>query len=147
VAIVWSPVAAVCGLIPETSHIATLWAHEFFGRLAGAVLATIATGVGLALALSNAGGHNGDFAIFGAAGAFVAAYDLVDWLAKTPGSSVGGVLGGMARTGASLAALAPTWGSSSTAIGAGGAVATTSANSSAPALPAASSLATFYSFD
>jgi hypothetical protein len=147
VAIVWSPVAAVCGLIPETSHIATLWMHEFFGRLAGAVLATIATGVGLALALSNAGGHNGDFAIFGVAGAFVAAADLVDWLAKAPGSSVGGVLGGMARTGASLAALAPTWGSSSAAMSADGATAATSTSSSAPALPAASSLATFYSFD
>ncbi|MBV9322870.1 MAG: hypothetical protein JO352_03660 [Chloroflexi bacterium] len=147
VAIVWSPVAAVCGLIPETQHIASLWLHEFFGRLAGAVLATIATGVGLALALTNAGGHNGDFAIFGAAGAFVAAYDLVDWLAKTPGSSVGGVLGGMARTGAALAAFAPVFGNGA-ALGAGGAAAAGStSSSSAPALPAASSLATFYSFD
>ena len=147
VAIVWSPVAAVCGLIPETSHIATLWMHEFFGRLAGAVLATIALGVGLGLAMTNAGGHNGDFAIFGAAGAFIAAYDLVDWLAKTPGSSIGGVLEGMARTAASVAASAPTFGASA-ALGAGdAAAAATSASSSAPALPAASSLATFYSFD
>jgi hypothetical protein len=145
VAIVWSPVAAVCGLIPETSHIASLWMHEFFGRLAGAVLASIATAVGLALALTNAGGHNGDFAIFGVAGAFIAAYDLVDWLARTPGSSVGGVLGGMARTGAALAALAPAFGTS-TALSAGGATAV-APTSSAPPLPAANSLATYYSFD
>jgi hypothetical protein len=147
VAIVWSPVAAVCGLIPETSHIARLWVHEFFGRLAGAVLATIAIGVGLGLALTNAGGHNGDFAIFGAAGAFVAAYDLVDWLARTPGSSVGGVLGGMARTGAAMASLAPMWGASEAALGTSGGTAVTSAASSSPALPAASSIATYYSFD
>jgi hypothetical protein len=146
VAIVWSPVAAVCGLIPATQHIAVFWLHEFFGRLAGAVLATIATGVGLALALSNAGGHNGDFAIFGAAGAFVAAYDLVDWLAKTPGTSVGGVLGGMARTGAALAQLAPTFGGG-VALGAGEAAAVGSSSmSSAPALPAARGLATSYGY-
>jgi hypothetical protein len=147
VAIVWSPVAAVCGLFPETSHIAGFWLHEFFGRLAGAVLATLAIGVGLGLALTNAGGHNGDFAIFGAAGAFVAAYDLVDWLARTPGSSVGGVLGGMARTGAALASLAPTFGGS-VALGAtGGTTAVSAPLSSAPALPAAGGLATRYSFD
>src|SRR5579859_8159085 len=146
VAIVWSPVAAVCGLIPETSHIASVWAHEFFGRLAGAVLATIATGVGLGLALTNAGGSNADFAIFGVAGAFVAAHDLVDWLARTPGSSVGGVLGGMARTGAAVVGLAPVFGAG-TALGAAAAGGGQMAASSAPALPAASALATYYSFD
>lgn len=147
VAVVWSPVAAICGLIPETSHIASFWVHEFFGRLAGAVLATIATGVGLGLALTNAGGSNADFAIFGVAGAFVAAHDLVDWLAKTPGSSVGGVLGGMLRTGAAVAGLAPIL-SGDAAIDAaapgGGQMA---ASSSYPALPPASALATYYSFD
>ncbi len=147
VAVVWSPVAAVCGLIPETSHIASLWAHEFFGRLAGAVLATVATGVGLALALTNAGGHNGDFAIFGAAGAFVAAHDLVDWLARTPGTSMGGVLGGMLRTGAALAAFTPIGWGGGAALAAPAAAGASAAPSSYPALPAPSAMATYFSFD
>ncbi|MBV9133900.1 MAG: hypothetical protein JO318_14450 [Chloroflexi bacterium] len=146
-AIVWSPIAAVCGLIPETSHIASLWMHEFFGRLAGAVLATVATGVGLALALSNAGGHNGDFALFGTAGAFIAAHDLVDWLAKTPGTSVGGVLGSAIRTGAALTAFAPLGWGGGAALGAPAAGSPPMAPSSYPSLPAASGLATYYSFD
>jgi hypothetical protein len=147
VAIVWSPVAAVCGLIPQTSHIATLWCHDFFGRLAGAVLATIAVGLGLALAMTNAGGSNGDFALFGAAGAFIAAYDLVDWLAKTPGSSIGGVLGGMARTGTAVAALAPTFGASGAAVAGGAAATGVASTSGAPALPPGRALGTYYSFD
>jgi hypothetical protein len=141
VAVAWSPVAAVCGLIPATSHIASLWAHEFFGRLAGAVLATVATGLGLAIALTN----GGDFAIFGVAGAFIAAHDLVDWLAKTPGSSVGGVVGGMVRTGAAVSSLLPMGGGGAagalTAAASGG-----QAAMSFPALPAASSMSV-YSFD
>jgi hypothetical protein len=142
VAIVWSPVAAVCGLIPETQHIAGLWTHEFFGRLAGAVLATIASGVGLAYALTN----TGDFAIFGVAGAFVAAHDLVDWLAKTPGSSVGGVVGGMIRTGAALNSLiGPAVMGSAGMPGIMGSGA--AAGTSAAALPASRAMSTYYSFD
>lgn len=147
VAIVWSPVAAVCGLIPATSHIASMWAHEFFGRLAGAVLATIASGVGLALALTSVGTSNDAFAMFGVAGAFVAAHDLVDWLAKTPGSSVGGVLGGMARTAAVVAGAMPPMsiggaGAAPAALASGG-----QAAMSYPALPAATGMATYYSYD
>src|SRR6185437_2605410 len=51
IAIVWSPVALFFGLIPETSHIGRMWLHEFFGRLAGAVLAAIAVTLGLAIAV------------------------------------------------------------------------------------------------
>jgi hypothetical protein len=90
VAIIWSPVALVCGLIPESSWVMSLWIREFVGRLAGAVLATAATGLGLGLALAHTGD---DFVIFGVAGAFLAAHDLVDWLARTPGTGMGGVIG------------------------------------------------------
>ncbi len=89
VAIIWSPVALVCGLIPESSWVAGVWVREFTGRLAGAVLATIATAVGLALAL----GHPGLLATAGGVAGFMAAHDLVDWLARTPGSHMGGILG------------------------------------------------------
>jgi hypothetical protein len=98
VAVAWSPVALACGLIPEGAWVASLWVREFVGRLAGAVLATVASGIGLALAL----GQGGDFAIFGVAGAFLAAADLVDWLARTPGSGMGGLLGLGMRAGVGL---------------------------------------------
>ncbi|MDQ6671039.1 MAG: hypothetical protein M3069_09855 [Chloroflexota bacterium] len=98
VAIVWSPVALVCGLIPETSWVASLWIREFSGRLAGALLATVATGLGLALALT----RFDLFAITGGAAAFMAAHDMVDWLARTPGSGMGGVLGAGMRLGAAV---------------------------------------------
>jgi hypothetical protein len=93
VAIVWAPIALVCGLIPESSWVAELWIREFTGRLAGAVLATIATALGLALALTK----QDLIAIVFAASAFLAAHDLVDWLARTPGSHMGGVVGFGAR--------------------------------------------------
>jgi hypothetical protein len=102
VAVAWSPVALACGLMPESAWVMSLWSREFVGRLAGAVLATVASGIGLALALGNAGGGSGDFVIFGVAGAFLAAHDLVDWLAKTPGTSMGGAMGGLVRMGVGL---------------------------------------------
>lgn len=102
VAVAWSPVALACGLLPESAWVMSLWTREFVGRLAGAVLATVASGIGLALALGNSGGGSGDFVIFGVAGAFLAAHDLVDWLAKTPGSPMGGAIGGIARMGVGL---------------------------------------------
>jgi hypothetical protein len=102
VAVAWSPVALMCGLIPEAGWVCSLWTREFVGRLAGAVLATVASGIGLALALGNSGGGSGDFVIFGTAGAFLAAADLVDWLARTPGTSMGGAMGGIVRMGVGL---------------------------------------------
>ena len=144
IAIVWSPVAAFFGLIPETSHIGSLWLHEFFGRLGGAVLAAIAATIGLSLALLN----RGDFAIFGAAGAMVAAYDLVDWLAKTPGSISAGVAGGMVRTAAAASGMFSGW----SAIGLGSASLAASggegsASLGATALPSGRALAPNFSYD
>jgi len=142
VAIVWSPVAAAFGLIPETSHIGRLWLHEFFGRLAGAVLAVIAATFGVALVLINGSA----FTVFGAAGAMVAAYDLVDWLAKTPGTSPAGVVGGMVRTAAAAGALAGAW-----PVAVAGAAAASSASDAgaAPgtALPSSRALAPNFSYD
>jgi hypothetical protein len=143
IAIVWSPVAAFLGLIPETSHIGSMWLHEFFGRLAGAVLASIAVFLGLSIALLN----GGDFAIFGATGAFVAAYDLVDWLAKTPGSSPAGVVGGMARTAALASGALSGWGSAAALPASQSQSAAVAASGGSPALPAARGLAPYYSFD
>jgi hypothetical protein len=100
VAIVWSPIALVCGFIPESSWVTQLWTREFFGRLVGAALATIATGLGLAFALS----MNGLLVTFGTAAAFLAAADLIDWLTRSPGTSVGGVLGRGLEAGAGLVA-------------------------------------------
>jgi hypothetical protein len=143
IAVVWSPVAVFLGLIPETSHIGSLWLHEFFGRLGGAVLAAIAATIGLSLALLN----RGDFAIFGAAGAMVAAYDLVDWLAKTPGSSPAGVVGGMVRTAALASGALTGWG-----VGMGSAALTSSGGQDAAslgvaALPPGRALAPQFSYD
>jgi hypothetical protein len=98
VAIVWSPVAMFCGLIPEASWVAGLWIREFTGRLAGAVLATIAVALGFALVLTNAG----PLTFVGVGAAFLAAHDLVDWLARTPGTPMGGVVGAGARLGVGL---------------------------------------------
>ena len=67
------------------------------GLRAGEVFRPVAW-VGLALAL----GNGGNFAIFGTAGAFIAAGDLVDWLARTPGSGMGGLLGMGMRAGMGL---------------------------------------------
>jgi hypothetical protein len=146
ISIVWSPVALVLGLIPATSYIGSMWLHEFFGRLAGGVLATIAATLGLSLALINGGS---DFAIFGAAGAMVAAYDLVDWLARTPGSSPAGVVGGMVRT---AAAATMGLGAGAALIGGGAAAATGGGQGAASlgaggALPAGRSLAPQFSYD
>jgi len=98
VAIAWSPVAFVCGLIPEASWVTGLWIREFVGRLAGAVLATIAVALGFAFALTN----DGLLAIFGTAGAFLAAADLVDWLSRSPGQGMGGLAGMGLRMGVGL---------------------------------------------
>jgi hypothetical protein len=143
VAIVWSPVALFLGLIPETSYIGTLWLHEFFGRLAGVVLAAAAATLGLSLALIN----QGPFAIFGAAGAMVAAYDLVDWLARTPGSSPAGVVGGMVRTAAAASGLLSglSWGANALASSSSGQGA--ALGSGAPALPSGRALAPNFSYD
>lgn len=108
VAVAWAPVAMFCGLMPETAWVASLWTREFVGRLAGAVLATLASAIGLGLVLTG----SGDFAVFGVAGAFNAAADLVDWLARTPGSGMGGMLGmgmrlGMGMMGGGGAAALP----------------------------------------
>lgn len=144
VAVVWSPVGVFFGLIPETSYIGTLWLHEFFGRLGGTVLAAIAATLGVALALLN----RGDFAIFGAAGAMVAAYDLVDWLARTPGSSPAGVVGGMARTAAAASGLLggfSLFGLGSGPASGGGSAASLGAG--APALPPGRAIAPNFSYD
>jgi hypothetical protein len=138
VAVVWSPVAAVLGLVPNTAHIAGLWAHEFFGRLAGAVLATIAVGIGFALVLGGTGGSV--FSTVGAVGAMIAATDLVDWLAKTPGTSIGDVAGQMIRFASVLPGLALP------AAGAAAAGAMGGSSSTALAVPASMDIAT-YSFD
>jgi hypothetical protein len=147
VAIVWSPVAAVCGLYPETAWVTNLWVREFAGRLAGAVLATIASGVGLALALTHANGGSGFFVIFGVCGAFIAAHDLVDWMASTPGTTLGGVVGPLLRTGASLAGLGLAVGAGSAAAGALSGGTMQAAPSTAPQLGPATALSTYYSFD
>ena len=98
VAIAWSPAAFVAGFFPEGAWITSLWTREFFGRLAGAALAGIAAGLGLAFALT----MNGLLVIFGTAAAFLAAADLVDWLARSPGTPIGGVLGQGIQAGAGL---------------------------------------------
>jgi hypothetical protein len=98
VAVAWSPIALAAGLVPEGAWVASLWTREFVGRLAGAVLAALAVGFGVALALTG----SGDFVIFGVAGAFIAAGDLVTWLARTPGSGMGGLLGLGMRAGMGL---------------------------------------------
>jgi hypothetical protein len=100
VAIVWAPAALATAFTAESSWIASLWIREFVGRLIGALLATIAVGVGMGIALTS----SGLIVISLVGGAFLAAADLIDWLARTPGSSLGGVLG---RT-ASMAMLAST---------------------------------------
>lgn len=140
VAIVWSPVALICGLMPESSWVTSLWIREFVGRLAGAVLATVASGLGFALALTNANG-NGDFVIFGVAGAFIAAHDLVDWLARTPGSNMGGPSLLRLGIGAIGGGMVGTWAATTASGGAA-----SSAAAQTPALPAASSRA-MYSYD
>jgi hypothetical protein len=134
VAIVWSPVAMFCGLIPEASWVSSLWIREFTGRLAGAVLATIASALGFAMALSNPG----VLAFVGVGAAFLAAHDLVDWLARTPGTSMGGVVGAGVRMGVGLAG------------GGGGAVsagAQAAAMRSYNASQAANATNAFYSYD
>src|SRR6266853_876586 len=141
------PVPAVCGLYPETAWVTNLWVREFVGRLAGAVLATIASGVGLALALTHANGGSGFFVIFGVCGAFLAAHDLVDWMASTPGTTLGGVAGSLLRTGASLAGLGLAAGAGSAAAGALSEGPMQAAPSSAPQLGPATALSTYYSFD
>jgi hypothetical protein len=88
-AVLWSPVAAVCGLLPQSDWVASLWWREFLGRLAGAVVATSVVGIGIAGALM----YPGLLSIGLSGGAFIAAHDLVDWLARTPGQRMGGVLG------------------------------------------------------
>jgi hypothetical protein len=133
VAIVWSPVAMFCGLIPEASWVSSLWIREFSGRLAGAVLATIASALGFAMALSNPG----VLAFVGVGAAFLAAHDLVDWLARTPGTSMGGVVGAGLRMGVGL-------------VGGGGAVsagAQAAAMRSYNASQAANATNAFYSYD
>jgi hypothetical protein len=129
VAVVWAPVGAVCGLIPGMGHIASLWAHEFFGRLAGALLATVASAIGLGLVTTGTGG---DFAIFGAAAAFIAAGDMVDWFAKSRTTSVAGFTGSLLYAGG-MAASAMGIGT-----GAGAAAASASAAASNAARVAAS---------
>lgn len=99
VAIFWSPVAVTAWFIPESAWIASMWTHELVGRLMGAALAVVATGIGAAIAFT----HSGVVTIALVAAAFMAAHDLVDWLAKTPGSSMGGVLGAGMRMGAGVA--------------------------------------------
>jgi hypothetical protein len=98
VAIVWSPVALVASFLPESANITATWMREFFGRLAGAVLATIAVALGMAYALNTAG----TLEIAAVAGSFLAAHDLVDWLARTPGTGMGGIVGAGVRLGAGL---------------------------------------------
>lgn len=98
VAIIWSPIAMVLGLIPQTAWVASLWTREFAGRLAGVVMAATAIAVGFALAFQ----HGSALLYTGVAGAFMAAYDLVDWLARTPGSHLGGIVGWGARVGAGV---------------------------------------------
>ncbi len=76
-----------------------MWTREFAGRLAGVVLAASAIAVGFALAFT----HGSALLYTGVAGAFMAAYDLVDWLARAPGSHMGGVVGWGVRLGAGMA--------------------------------------------
>lgn len=134
VAIVWSPAALVCGLIPEASWVTSLWIREFVGRLAGAVLATIAVGLGFAFALT----QSGLLAIFGTAGAFLAAADLVDWLSRAPGQGMGGLAGMGLRMGVGL-------------MGGGGGAVSAGAQAAAMRSLARSDAATatqrFYSYD
>lgn len=114
VAVVWSPVAMVAGFFPQTDSIARMWFWEFFGRLAGAALATIAVGLGLAIAVM----YPGLLTIAGAGGAFMAAADLVDWLARTPGQRMGGALGAVSdavQAGAAIARGAGSGGTSALA--------------------------------
>jgi hypothetical protein len=99
VAIFWSPVALTCWFVPESSWIASAWIHEFVGRLLGACLAVVATGIGVAIALT----HSGVLVIALVGAAFMAAADLTDWLARTPGNSMGGVLGAGMRLGVGVA--------------------------------------------
>ena len=102
VAVTWAPAALGTAFVAESSWIANVWVREFFGRLIGAVLATIAVGVGMAIALLN----SGVVVISLVGGAFLAAYDLVDWLSRTSGQSMTGVLGraaSMAMLGSSVA--------------------------------------------
>lgn len=99
VAIIWSPIALVLGFIPQTSWVTGLWTRELGGRLAGVIMAAAAIAVGFALAFT----HGSALLYTGVAGAFMAAYDLVDWLARTPGSHMGGVVGWAAKLGAGMA--------------------------------------------
>lgn len=135
-AMVWSPLAGVCSLFPQSGWVASMWWQEILGRLAGAVLATIAVGIGLALAL----GYPGLLSIAGGGGAFMAATDLVDWLAKSPGHRMGGVLG-LAETGV-RAGMAMAGGGGAVSAGAQAAGMRTLARSDA-----ASATERFYGFD
>jgi len=96
VAIAWAPVAIIAGFIPEGAWVTSLWTREFVGRLMGVVLATAAVAIGWGIAVLTPG----ILAFLGAGAAFIAAADLVDWLARTPGASLGGVLGAGVRSGA-----------------------------------------------
>lgn len=97
-ALTWSPVAMLCGLFPQSGWVPSMWWREFLGRLAGAALATIAVGLGLALAL----GYPGLLSIAGGGGAFLAAADMVDWLARTPGQRGGGGVLGVVGSGVQM---------------------------------------------
>jgi hypothetical protein len=98
VAVAWSPLAMICGLMPETRWVTALWTREFVGRLAGAVLALVATIIGIGFAVLNAG----VLQLVAVGAAFMAAHDLVDWLARTPGGGMGGVVGMGMRMGVGL---------------------------------------------
>lgn len=99
VAIFWAPVAISTWFVPESSWIASAWIHEFVGRLMGAALAVIASAIGLTLAFT----HPGFVSIAFIGAAFMAAADYIDWLARSPGSSMGGALGAGMRLGAGVA--------------------------------------------
>jgi hypothetical protein len=102
VSVTWAPAALASAFVPESSWIASLWIREFVGRLIGGVLATIAVGVGMGIALT----HDGVIVVSLVGGAFLAAADVIDWLARTPSSSLGGVLGRAAGMGVMAANLA-----------------------------------------
>lgn len=95
VALIWSPIALVLGLIPQTSWVTGLWMREFAGRLAGVVLAASAVAVGFSLAFT----HGSVLLYTGIAGAFWAAGDLLDWLARSPTSNATGLAGMATRMG------------------------------------------------
>lgn len=137
-AVAWSPLAMVCGLFPQTGWVPALWWREFAGRLAGAILATLAVGLGLALAL----GYPGLLSIAGGGGAFLAAADLVDWLARTPGERGGGVIGTAA--GAVQAGIALTHGGAGAGVNSGAQAAGMRALARADA---ANRTEAFYGFD